>query len=112
MSDDNGDFLHTFFAYLHFKEDKQAVVNSPDYVVPACTVPDTCTKPYKEESAVFSALAENGDIEYIIAEEGAERYMPSLPEFSNILADKGVFEVFVKVEAEHSAKTDSNIGIS
>ena len=38
--------------------------------------------------------------------------MPSLPEFAYRLADKRILEVFVKMEAEHSSKTDSDIAVS
>lgn len=38
--------------------------------------------------------------------------MPSLPELSDILADKRITEVFVKVEAEYTSKTYGYIGIS
>ena len=66
------ELTHLLFAYLHFDKDKDAVVESPDYEVPACTVPDAGAEPYEEESAVFSALAENRDIQHIVAEEGTE----------------------------------------
>ena len=38
--------------------------------------------------------------------------MPSLPELSDILADKRITEVFVKVETEYTSKTYGYIGIS
>ena len=38
--------------------------------------------------------------------------MPSLPEFTDRLADKRIIEVLVKAEAENSAESDRHIGIS
>ena len=63
-------YMHYNFGYLFktlasektFAENKQAVVKTPDYIVPACTMPEACAEPYKKKSAVRTSLAENRDI--------------------------------------------------
>ena len=108
----NRNLFHSLFSYEHFNEYKDAIVKSPYYEVPAGTMPDTGTKPYKEKSSVFSALSENRYIKHVITEERAERYVPALPEFSNIFAYKRVVEVLIKVESEYTSEAYGNIGIA
>ena len=112
MPDDERDFLHALFAEHLFKEDEQTEVQSPDDEIPVCAVPETCAEPDEEQSAVLAAFAEDINIEQIIAEEGAEGDMPSLPEFRDILAEERMLEVLVEVEAEHSAHADCHIRIA
>lgn len=72
MADNDRYFLHALFADEHFDKDEKSVIKSPEDEIPACAVPYTSAEPYKEKSAVFSALAEYRDIEEIITEECAE----------------------------------------
>ena len=73
---------------------------------------EACAEPYKKEVEVFSSLTEDRNIQQVVTEECAERDVPSLPELSDILADKRITEVFVKVETEYTSKTYGYIGIS
>ena len=103
---------HILVAYGTFYQNEQSEVKTPDYIVPVCTVPEACAEPYEKEVEVFSSLTEDRNIQQVVAEECTERDVPSLPELSDILADKRITEVFVKVEAEYTSKTYGYIGIS
>ena len=75
-------------------------------------MPQTRAEPDQEQSAVCPALAEDGDVQQIIPEEGAQRNVPALPELCNVLAQKGIPEVFVKVESEQPSQSDRHIRIA
>ena len=60
------------FANFRLNKDEQAKIETPNYVVPACTVPQTCGKPHKEKRKNGSALAEDRNVKQIIAEEASE----------------------------------------
>lgn len=67
----NRDFFHFLFAYEHFEEYENSVVDTPDNEVPVCAVPYAGTEPYEEKSAILATFAENRHIEQIITEECA-----------------------------------------
>ena len=104
--------FHPLFADECFDKYEHAEIKSPDYEIPGSSVPHACAEPYKEQIEVFSRSAEYRHIEKIIAEEGAERYMPPLPEFAYAFADKWIVEVFVEMEAEHPSESDRDIRIT
>ena len=103
---------HILVAYGTFYQNEQSEVKTPDYIVPVCAVPEACAEPYEKEVEVFSSLTEDRNIQQVVTEECTERDVPSLPELSDILADKWITEVFVKVETEYTSKTYGYIGIS
>ena len=103
------DLLDTLFTQQSLKADKDAEIQTPDDIVPACAMPQTRAEPNQEQSTVCLALAEDGDVQQIIPEEGAQRNVPALPELCNVLAQKGMPEVFVKVESEQPSQSDCHI---
>ena len=107
-----GQLLHLLFAYKRFDENEQSVVQSPQHEVPACAVPQSRAEPYEEQSAVLSSLSEYRHIQQVISEKAPEGDMPSLPEFAYALADEGVVEVLVKVEAEYPSQTYRDVRVA
>ena len=75
-------------------------------------MPESRAEPHEEQSAVLASLAEDGHVEQVVAEEASQRDMPSLPELAYALADEGVVEVFVEVEAENASQSDGDIGVA
>ena len=112
MRGDFWHFLHAFLADERFYEDEKSVVKSPENEVPACAVPKTRAEPYEEKSAVLAASAKYRHIEQVVAEKASERDVPSLPKLGYALADEGIVEVFVEMEAENASQADGDVGIA
>ena len=75
-------------------------------------MPKTGAEPNKKQAEILARLAEERHVQKVVAEEGAERDVPALPELRNGGAGKRMTEVFVKVEAKHATEADGNIGIT
>ena len=104
--------LHALFAELLLKQHEAAVVQAPQDVVPGGAVPHAGAEPDEEEARVFAVFAENRHVEQVVAEEGAERNVPALPELRDGLAHEGVPEVFLDPEAEQAAEADGDVRIA
>ena len=98
-----------------FGDENYRIKNAPDDVVPACSVPEARQKPHYEYIEYMAgrgdSVSAEGDI-YVVSEPGAEGHMPPSPEFCGTFGDKGIIEIFEKVEAEHSAETYSHITVT
>ena len=83
---------------------EQTVQSAPDDEAPFCSVPQAADKENDQYVKVFSdcsfSAAAEGDIQ-IIAEPGAERDVPSVPEFGNAHGHVGRVEVFHQADAEN-----------
>ena len=72
-----------FFGYENYR-----VEYTPYNIVPACTVPEACKKPYREYIEYMAGGRDSVTSErniHIISEPGAEGNMPSSPEFRGTL---------------------------
>ena len=105
-------FFEPLFAEFLLKENKQAVIQSPEDKVPGGAVPQPGTEPYQKQTKVLPALSENGNIQKIIPEEGAQGDVPSLPEFGDRLAHIGMGKVLIKMESEDPAHSNGHIRIT
>ena len=63
-------------------------------------MPQAGAEPHKKQAAIGPALTENRNVQQVVPEEGAQGDVPALPELGNVLAQKGMPEVFVKMKAE------------
>ena len=104
--------FHALFADAHFQHEEQSVVNAPDDIVPAGTVPQTGAEPDQQQPADFPAFAEQRYVQQVVAEERSQRNVPTLPELSDVLAEERVAEVFVQMKAEDAGNANCHIGIA
>ena len=75
-------FLHSLLAYEAFNVDEHAEVETPEYEIPACAVPQTCTEPDNEQVESRYSFSENRNVK-----------QATIP---NIMARKNVITVLLK----------------
>lgn len=106
--------LQAVFQNMLFQHEKYKEIQSPEDIVPACAMPHTGQRPDNEHiknlAALAAAIPSQRNID-VIAEEGAQRNMPSAPEIRNGIGHIRIIEVFFIVEAAHQTHADCHIGI-
>ena len=91
------------------------IEKSPSDKGEVCAVPYTRYAIYNEDvkaGAEESVAVSSKRNVYVFSEPGAERNMPSSPEFRNGERGVGIIEVFLEIESQHTSETDCHIGVS
>ena len=94
---------------------EKAMIHAPADEIPACSVPHSRCKEDDQKIHIRPNLplpvSSKRNVQ-ILLKPGAERNVPSLPEFTDGRADVGVVEVLQKLKAEHSAESDGHIRVT
>ena len=110
-----GSLSRTAFQYKFFQDQKDAIVNAPQHIVPVGAVPDTSEHPDDENIPDLLhqtfPVSSQWDVN-VFPKPGAQGDMPSSPEFRDAPGNIRIIEVFQEMEAKHFSETDSHIGIT
>ena len=108
-----GNPVFTFEEFMHCKQ--RSMVPAPEQIHPTGTVPQA-TKHHSYEIIEICAeasLARSTEWNVqIVAQPGAEGYMPSVPEFGGILRFERRTEIVLEPLAHKQGDTDGHIGIT
>ena len=97
---------------IFLQRDDQAEIHAPEDEVPAGPVPHAGQEPdYQDIEELMPAVSAQRDVE-IVAEETAQRNVPSPPEVRDGIAAIRMVEVFLEMETQAAADADGHIRIA